>query len=111
MADYVELYIDQGEDFSSTIVWQDEVTNLYQNVEGYVLSSSLRKSLLSTNTSGNLVCSVSDAANGQITMSMDAANTSNLRPGTYLFDVKYTINNNTKRLMEGIVIVSTAITR
>jgi hypothetical protein len=111
MTDYVELYIDQGADFSSTIVLQDDITELYQNVLGYVVTSSLRKSLLSQNVSGSFVCSVTDGANGEITMAMNAANTSNLRPGTYFFDVKTVASNYSTKLIEGIVIVTPSITK
>lgn len=111
MTDYVELYIDQGTDFTSTIVLQDDITDLNQNVSGYVVTGSLRKSLLSQNAYANLVCTVSDAANGEITLSMTAANTSNLRPGTYLFDVRTLNVDIYSRLIEGIVIVTPGITR
>lgn len=111
MTEYVELYIDQGSDFESTIVLEDDITNLYQNVEGYVVTSSLRRSLISPNTSGNLVCSITDAANGEITISMTAANTANLRIGTHLFDVRTYVTGKYTRLIEGIIIVTPSITK
>ena len=111
MSDYVELYIDQGSDFTSSIVLQDDITDLYQNVSGYVVTSSLRKSLLSQNASANLVCTITDAANGEITLTIDAANTSNLKPGTYFFDVRTLVNSTHSRLIEGIIIVTPGITR
>lgn len=111
MTDYVELYIEQGSDFESTLVLEDDDTNLYQNVAGYVVTGSLRRSLLSPNTSGNLTCSITNAANGEITISMTAANTANLRPGTHLFDVRTLYNNKYSRLIEGIIIVTPSITK
>lgn len=111
MAEYVELYIDQGTDFETTLVLEDDVTNLYQNVANYVVTSSLRRSLLSPNTSGNLICSITDAANGEIRMFMNAANTANLRPGTHIFDVKTISGGQTNRLIEGLIFVVPSITR
>lgn len=111
MAEYVELYIDQGADFESTIVLEDDVTNLSQNVDGYVVVGTLRRSLLSPNTSGNLVCSVTDAAAGEITISMSAANTANLRTGTHLFDIRTYVTGKYTRLIEGIIIVTPSITK
>lgn len=111
MTDYVELYIEQGADFTSTIVLEDDVTNIYQNVDGYVVTSSMRRSLLSPNTSGNLTCTITDAANGEITVAMDASNTSNLRPGTHLFDLRTYSGNKYTRLLEGIIIVTPSITK
>lgn len=114
MSDYVELYIDQGSTFNTTIVINNDDTNLPQNLRGFVVTSQLRKSLLSVNASGNLVCSVSNADAGEITLSMTAGNTKNLSAGRYFFDVK-TIDtiadNDTQRLIEGIIIVTPGITR
>lgn len=110
-ADYIELYIEQGSDFETTIVLEDDVTNLHQNVYNYVVTGSMRRSLLSPNTSGNLVCTITDPINGEITVSMTAANTSNLRPGTHLFDIKTYNNNKYDRLIEGIIIVTPSITK
>lgn len=111
MTDYVELYIEQGADFESIIVLEDDVTNINQNVLGYTVTSSMRRSLLSPNTSGNLVCTVTDSSNGEITISMNAANTANLRPGTHLFDVKSSVGGVVTRLLEGIIIVTPSITK
>ena len=88
MAEYVELYIDQGSDFYTTINLNDDNTNMPTDVGSYVVTSSLRRSLISPNSAANLVCSISDAANGEILITLDAGNTSNLRVGSYFFDVK-----------------------
>lgn len=111
MTDYVELYIDQGTDFFSTIVLQDDVTNINQNVDGYVITSSMRKSVLSEQPYANFHCDITNAAQGTIEISMNSANTSNLKPGTYLFDVRARIIASYVKLVEGIVIVSPSITK
>lgn len=111
MTDYVELYIEQGADFETTIVLQDDDTNLYENVGGYTVTSSMRRSLLSQNTSGNLTCSITDQSNGEITISMTAANTANLRMGTHLFDIRTYSAGRYSRLLEGIIIVTPSITK
>jgi len=111
MAEYVELYIDQGADFSITIELNDDNTNLPQNTDGYIVTSQLRKSLLSANASANLECYVDDAANGIIRLSLDSANTANLRPGNYFFDVRTYYDDITSRLIEGVVFVTYGITK
>jgi len=113
MAEYVELYIDQGSDFSTTVNLNDDNTNLPQNVYGYVVTSSLRRSLLSPNTSANLTCTVYDASNGEFLITMTAGQTANLRSGSYLFDVKVrdTLSSTTSRLIEGVIFVAPSITR
>ena len=113
MAEYVELYIDQGSDFSTSINLNDDNTNIPQNVANYIVSSSLRRSLLSPNVSANLTCSVYDGPNGEFLLTMSANQTANLRSGHYLFDVKVTdtVFNITSRLIEGIIIVTPGVTR
>lgn len=111
MAEYVELYIDRGTDFVTTVAINDDNTNLAVNTSGYTVSSQLRKSLLSQNASANLTCYISDAANGEITLSMNAANTSNLKAGSYFFDLKVKDNGNVvTRLLEGVIFVTPSIT-
>lgn len=111
MAEYVELYIDQGSDFSTTININDDNTNLPIGLVGVGVFSQIRKSLLSINASASFVCTVSDSSNGEITMSMNSANTANLKPGQYFFDLNTVDGNVKSRLIEGIVIVTPAITR
>lgn len=112
MAEYVELYIDQGTDFTTYITLNDDDTNMAQDISSYVVSGQLRRSLVSPNSSANLVCTLIDAANGEIEISLSAANTANLKPGNYFFDISVKDNaNNTSRLIEGIFIVTPSITR
>ena len=115
MSNYVELYIDQGTSFTTTINIEDDNTNEALNVSSYVVTGQLRKSILSQNTSANLNCSITNAYTGEITIELDSSNTSNLKAGTYLFDVKYYDSSaNTviyERLLEGIFIVAPAITK
>lgn len=114
MAEYVELFIDQGSDFFTTININDDNTNVPTNVDNYVVTSSLRRSLLSPNASSNLVCTISDAANGEILLEMSAANTTNLRAGQYFFDVKVrdaAANWPYSRLIEGVIFVTPSVTR
>lgn len=111
MAEYVELYVDQGTDFTTTITINDDDTNLPIGLAGTNVASHMKKSLVSQNAYASFTCVVSDPSNGEITISMTSANTSNLRPGRYFFDLN-TINGQSRsRLIEGIVIVTPAITR
>lgn len=112
MAEYVELYIDQGTDFNTTLNINDDDTNVSQNIIGYVVTSSLKRSILSTNVAANFVCQVTNSSEGQIEISMTAANTANLRPGKYFFDVKVndTVTNAITRLIEGVIFVQPGVT-
>jgi len=113
MSEYVELYMDQGADFSTTIQINSEDNNLAQNLTGYIVTSQMRKSLVSINATANLVCTIPDTNTGEIYVELDAANTANIPAGTYFFDVKVydTIAGLRSRLIEGIMFVTPTITQ
>lgn len=111
MAEYVELFMDQGADFSTIININDETTGLAQNLAGYTASSQIRKSIISQNTTANLVCSI-DTANGIIEISLGGSNTANIVSGTYFFDVRLRDSTNSySKLVEGVIFVNPSITR
>jgi len=108
---YVELFLNQGADFYTTVTLADDDTNEAISLDGCVIKSSLKKSILSQNTYANLVCNITDSTNGVFTIEMTASNTSNLRAGSYIFDIKITDSNNfTTRLAEGIMLVQPSVT-
>jgi hypothetical protein len=112
MAAYVELVIDQGTTFNSIINLSDDVTNATLNLTGYTVSSQIRRSYYSTNISGNISCTITDASNGEVTLNMSSANTANIKPGRYVFDVLTTdYANNVTRVLEGIVTITPSVTR
>lgn len=112
MAAYVELYMDQGSDFNNIINLTDDVTNAHINLASYSARSQMRRSYYSTNATANITCTITDPANGEITMTMTAANTSNIKAGRYLFDLETTSPaNKTSRVLEGIITVTPQITR
>ena len=108
---YAELTVDQGSTFESTI---DLVTDdgAVINVAGYVFSGQIRKSYYSANATANLTLSIVDAANGNVKMSISAANTANIKAGRYLYDIKMTDTSNTvTRLVEGVITITPQVTR
>ena len=112
MAAYAELYLDQGTTFNNIINLTDDLTNAYINVSGYVVRSQMRRSYFSANISANIICTITDAANGEITMSLPAANTSALKAGRYLYDVEVVdTTGTTSRILEGIITVTPEVTR
>ena len=112
MAAYVELYMDQGTTFRNVIYLTDDITSATVNVSGYTVRSQMRRSYYSTNATANIICTITDAANGEITMSLPAGNTSNIKAGRYLFDLE-TVDTLyvTNRVLEGIITVTPEITR
>jgi len=111
MAQFIELDLDQGTDLSYNLdLTQDDGSPL--DVTGYIFTSSIRKSYYSANATANLVVTIVDAANGNVTLTMNAATTTNIKAGRYLFDVKQkdTANLST-RIVEGIITVLPQVTK
>lgn len=112
MAAYVELFMDQGATFNNIINLSDDLTNANINVSGYIVRSQMRRSYYSTNATANIICTITNAADGEITMSLSANTTANIKSGRYLFDLE-TVDTNgiVNRVLEGIITVTPEVTR
>lgn len=107
MAAFSEIMVEQYADFSTVIYIEDKQGD-YINISGYSVISQMRQSPYSktffnfdTETTANV---------GEIILSMTAANTSNIFPGRYSYDIKImSPANNVSRVVEGIVTVTPGI--
>jgi len=108
---YAELIIDQGATYENTLdLIGDDGSAI--NVAGYVFSGQLRKSYYSKNPTANLTITVTNAASGNIVISLNAATTANIKAGRYLYDVKMIdIANTTTRIVEGIITITPQVTK
>jgi len=108
MATKLNLYIDQGTDFSTTIEVADEEGTAL-NLTTYTGRAQMRKHFTSTaynsfNVAGN--------ANGVITVSMNAATSANIAGGRYVWDLEMvSAGNVVSRIVEGIVTINPEVTR
>ena len=110
MAAFTELLIEQGATFSTTINVEDSAGSAI-NLYGYSASSQMRKSYYATSNT-IITSTITGNANGEITLSMSSATSSNVSAGRYVFDLLITAPNATKtRVVEGIVIVSPGVTQ
>lgn len=110
-AGYSELFLEQGATFNTSITL-DDINGDAFNLATYTATSQMRKSYYSSNAAATF--SVSTGANpsiGVITISLDSANTANIYPGRYVYDVY--VNNGTSRVrvLEGIVNVTPQATK
>lgn len=110
MGAYQDFYIDQGCDFQTTMVLSNpDGTSI--NVAGYVFAGQIKMSYYVTTVSANLNIAVVNAAQGNISISLDAANTSNMQAGEYFYDVTYkNLANVTSRLVNGKIILTPGVT-
>ena len=107
---YVNLNIDQGADFNVEMdLAQDDGTPV--DLTGCQLESNFKQSFYSANVSGYLQISIINAVNGNAIISIDAANTSNVEAGTYVYDVYLIDANSIKmRVLEGKLSIAPRVT-
>ena len=110
MAAFTEILMEQGASFSTTVNVEDTAGSAV-NLTNYIASSQMRKSYYST--SYNTISSVvTGNANGEITLTMSAANTASLTPGRYVFDLVITSPTTIKtRVVEGVIVVTPGVTQ
>ena len=111
MAEFVEIQIEAGATFSTEITVNDAFGGP-KNLTDYVVRSQMRKSYYSA-TAIDLTMTVVDASAGVVTMVLSATQTSNIRPGRYVYDVEIVENNTEEvtRIFEGIITVLPNVTR
>ena len=111
MAAYSEITIEQGANLTSTVTVNDTQGDAV-NLTTYSASAQLRKSYYSS-SANTLTAIITGNANGQITLSMTAANTSNLTPGRYVYDliIRNSTDNSVTRVVEGTAVVLPSVTR
>jgi hypothetical protein len=111
LAAYVEITIEQGANLSTTVTVSDTQGDSV-NLSTYSAAAQLRKSYYSS-SANTLSATITGNSNGQITLSMTAANTANLTPGRYVYDLVITnsTDNSKTRVVEGTAIVLPSVTR
>lgn len=108
MAARVNIILDQGTTFNTEFSFTDDNDEPI-DFSTYTANSQMRKSYTS-NTAYSFTVSL--ANNGLITLSMNAATTSTISAGRYMYDLEVQDTANTRsRLVEGMVTVTPEITR
>ena len=108
-AAYVNLYLEQGTTFSTTITIDDVYGNGY-NLNDYSASSQIRKSYYSANPTATFLSSINPETS-TITLSLTSTQTASIAPGRYVYDTIISDINTTTRILEGILDVSPSVTK
>jgi hypothetical protein len=112
MSTFIEYTVNQGASFRAQLQIKDDV-GVGISLVPYTVSGQVRRSYSSLNVSANIVCTMIDSPNGVLQLSMDYANTANVRAGRYVFDVE-AFNSGTGekvRLVEGMMTFTPEVTR
>jgi hypothetical protein len=109
MATIQNLYIDQGTTYSLTITVSDQNGDV-KDLTDYTVTAQLRKSYYSS-TATSFTASASSPTDGEITISLTATQTSALKAGRYVYDIEIESDEETLRVLEGIVVINPEVTR
>jgi hypothetical protein len=110
---YLELNIEQGEDFTITLYLSD-VANEPYNLTDCEAKSEIRKSHWSANTTATFYAEIVNVENGGVRLSLPANTTQEISSGRYVYDVFITnTSEDSKRskVLEGIVHVEPSSTK
>jgi len=105
------IVIEQGFDFGTYFQLEDTITNNLLDLTGYTMEAQLRKTY-SSSSSVSFASSISDPSEGLIQISLGSTETSLLKPGRYVYDVKLTTNEGLiTKAVEGAALVRSGVTR
>ncbi len=109
MATIQNLYIDQGTTYSLTITVSDQNGDV-KDLTDYAVSAQMRKSYYSS-TATSFTAVASSPTDGEVTISLTATQTSALKAGRYVYDIEIASDEETLRILEGIVVINPEVTK
>ena len=109
MAAIQNLYIDQGTTFSLAITVSDQYGE-GMDLTDYTVTSQMRKSYQSV-TAITFTTAKTTPLDGILTISLTAVQTSAIKAGRYVYDIEITSDEETLRVLEGIVVINPEVTR
>jgi hypothetical protein len=112
MAPIQNLVIDQGTTYSLSITVSDAAGNVL-DLTNYTVRAQMRRSYGATSSVSFTTSKGNDPTDGELTISLSATQTSNLKPGRYVYDLEIEENttNEVTRVIEGIITVTPEVTR
>lgn len=110
MAVYSNLNVDQGTSFNVYVDLEDASGDVF-DLTGFTVSAQIRKTYSSL-TAINFSASIFNATDGVISLSLTDEQTSNMKPGRYVYDVEVvSVGGSVSRVLEGQVEVFAGVTR
>lgn len=114
MSAYQDLYLEKGMDFLENLTLADDYGNPY-DLSLFLVKSQAKISYNTSNVALIFTSTISDAANGVVTLYANTAVTSNVisnNSGKLVYDVviKDTISSKVTRVLEGQIFVSPYVT-
>lgn len=106
-----DIVIDQGSDFAIEVQVKEDDTP--QNLSTHSARAQLRPTPTSSTLSATFTCTITNAAQGRIKMSLGNTTTAGITSGKYYYDLELvnTNNNTVTRLLQGVARVTPEVTR
>jgi len=106
------LVVNSGSDFSQSFTLEGTFTNTPLDLNGYTVASQMRKWAGSSNYTDFNASIEYPASSGRVLIGLTSEETSNLKPGRYVYDVIITDQYDVKyKVVEGMVLVREGVTR
>ena len=109
MAIYANLTVDQGSDFSSVVTVSNSDGALV-DLTGYTYRGQIRKTY-SSSTAVDFTVTANTPTNGELTITLTAAQTGAMKAGRFVYDVEIDLANVVTRVVEGQLEVTPRVTR
>lgn len=109
MAIYANLTVDQGSDFSSVVTVSNSDGALV-DLTGYTYRGQIRKTY-SSSTAVDFTVTANTPTNGELTITLTAAQTGAMKAGRFVYDVEIELANVVTRVVEGQLEVTPRVTR
>jgi|TARA_R110000851_G_C12996876_1_gene557920 hypothetical protein len=102
--------VEQGATFTRLLTLQENSSAM--NLSGYSAASQMRSTADTSTVAGTFTATISNASNGQITLSMTANQTGAIEEGIYVYDIEITSGaGSITRILQGKVTVTANVTR
>jgi len=106
------LVVNAGSDFNQTFTLEGANTNSALNLTNYTITAQMRKWAGSSSATSFTTRVITPSTSGKIELSLTSEETSNLKPGRYIYDILIEDTTGSKtRVVEGMVLVREGVTR
>lgn len=105
------IVINAGSDFTQSYNLESSDTSAPLDLTGYTVSAQMRKYSGSSTATTFTTYISSPYTLGRILISLTSAQTVNLKPGRYVYDIVVERNDVKTRVVEGMVLVREGVTR
>ena len=106
------LVLYTGTDFDQTFVLEDAQSNSVKDLTGFNGCAQMKRYESSLKTADFTISFANDRTTGRVTLSLLAADTANLKPGKYFYDlILNSPAGSTTRAVEGTILVKKSVTR